>query len=104
MAPDTPIPYDLVVYVYPQPIADLLGRTWESRVTVQWYAGEGDHFSAVLQAVFLGQAEYEDPTMLRRLLAEGLGMNGARNDLRPYIDGRCLDPGNPACGPELPEP
>lgn len=105
-------PFDLVLYAYPEEVAARLGDAWDERETPQeWILlpnedpDQTDEVYAIgAQAVFVGENEFRDPALLLRLVAEGLGLAGPGNPLRPYIDGRCIERGNPECGDEIPAP
>jgi hypothetical protein len=96
-------PFDLVIHVVPQATADGLGAYWADRITGQEYLrGEAsDSLVFMTPALFIGDGEAADAGTLRRTVAIALGLGGPLNDLRPRIDGLCVEPGNPECGPDI---
>ncbi len=95
--------FDLRVFVYPQTAADAVGKAWSDRAVAYQFRTDGDVTVQVATAVLIGDQEVLDPVLLKRLLGWGRWLAGSGNALRPYITGECIDPGNPACGPEIGE-
>lgn len=94
---------DLYVFVVPQALAETVGNAWGDRFKPYHVRSDEGQGAEVTKAVLIGDEEAADPEMLRRLVAVGLGLAGGRNDLRPFIDGRCLKPGSDECGSEVGE-
>lgn len=95
-------PFDLWVFVVPQNTADEVGDAWGDRIkTFDLVRDENGAVVDGTRSVLFGDAELSDKGLRFRLLAMAMGLAGRRNELRPTIDGTCVEPGNPDCGPEI---
>ncbi len=94
------IPEDLFLFIVPQDVADDVPGTWSERVSGYGDLQFGHGGAALTRAALLGDGEATDFDLLVRTLVVGF-LIGGNTELRPNLDGECIEPTNPQCGPPL---